>query len=172
MKTAIACDHAGLDLKEKIVALLREKNLEIIDFGVENHDSVDYPDYGIKVAEAVSTGSVDKGVLICGTGIGMSIVANKFPQVRAALCHNVYTARMSRLHNDANVLVLAGRGVLEEEMALVMVDAWLKTPFEGGRHQRRLDKIRELEKGLVKRQQEKAGEKKSPDPVKSQGAGK
>ncbi|MBI4715453.1 MAG: ribose 5-phosphate isomerase B [Nitrospirae bacterium] len=147
MKIAIASDHAGLDLKEEIVAFCRGKGLEVLDFGVENHDSVDYPDYGIKVAEAVSGGKVDRGILVCGTGIGMSIVANKFPNVRAALCHNVFTSRMSRLHNDANVLVLAGR-VQEPEVAQVMVEAWLKTPFEGGRHQRRLDKIRELETAL------------------------
>ncbi|MBI5198120.1 MAG: ribose 5-phosphate isomerase B [Nitrospirae bacterium] len=147
MKIAIASDHAGLDLKTRIVDLLRKEGAEIVDFGVDNHDSVDYPDYGTRVAEAVSSGLSERGILICGTGIGMSIVANKFPRVRAALCHNVYTARMSRMHNDANVLVLAGR-VLEEELALVMVDTWLKAVFEGGRHERRLDKITELEKGL------------------------
>jgi ribose 5-phosphate isomerase B len=147
MKIAIASDHAGVDLKQKIASSLSVKGVEVLDLGVNNHDSVDYPDYGMKVAEAVSRGDVEKGILICGTGIGMSIVANKFPHVRAALCHNIFTARMSRLHNDANVLVLAGR-ILEEEVAQVMTDIWIQTPFEGGRHQRRLDKIEELEKGL------------------------
>ena len=147
MKIAIASDHAGRELKEEIVSFLKEKGIEVIDYGVDNPESVDYPDYGIKVAGAVSKGVAEMGILSCGTGIGMSIVANKFPNVRAALCSDMFTARMSRLHNDANVLVLGGR-MLEKDIALLMVEAWLKTGFEGGRHQRRLDKIRELEKGL------------------------
>lgn len=147
MKIAIASDHGGRELKENIIVLLREKGLEIIDYGVDNPESVDYPDYGIKVANAVSKGIAERGILSCGTGIGMSIVANKFPDVRAALCYDMFTARMSRLHNDANILVLGGR-VLDKEIALMMVDVWLRTGFEGGRHQRRLDKISEIEKGL------------------------
>lgn len=147
MKIAIASDHAGRELKDEIVAFLKEKGIDLIDYGVDNPESVDYPDYGIKVARAVSKGMADRGILSCGTGIGMSIVANKFPNVRAALCADMYTARMSRLHNDANILVLGGR-TLEREVALLMVEAWLKTGFEGGRHQRRLDKIRDLEMGL------------------------
>ncbi|MBI5756351.1 MAG: ribose 5-phosphate isomerase B [Nitrospirae bacterium] len=147
MKIAIASDHAGCELKEGIAAFLKEKGIDVTDYGVDNPESVDYPDYGIKVADAVSKGRVERGILSCGTGIGMSIVANKFPNVRAALCYDMYTARMSRLHNDANILVLGGR-LLEKEVALLMVDAWLKTGFEGGRHQRRLDKISKLEKGL------------------------
>ena len=147
MKIAIASDHGGCELKEKIVELLKEKGLEVIDYGVDNPESVDYPDYGIKVANAVSKGIAERGILSCGTGIGMSIVANKFPDVRAALCYDMFTARMSRLHNDANILVLGGR-VLDKEVALMMVDIWLRTGFEGGRHQRRLDKISEIEKGL------------------------
>lgn len=147
MKIAIASDHGGRELKEKIIVLLREEGLEVIDYGVDNPESVDYPDYGIKVANAVSKGIAERGILSCGTGIGMSIVANKFPHVRAALCYDMFTARMSRLHNDANILVLGGR-VLDKEVALMMVDVWLRTGFEGGRHQRRLDKISELEKGL------------------------
>ena len=147
MKIAIASDHGGCGLKEKIVELLKEKGLETTDYGVDNPESVDYPDYGIKVANAVSKGVADRGILSCGTGIGMSIVANKFPNVRAALCYDMYTARMSRLHNDANILVLGGR-VLDKEIALLMVDAWLRTDFEGGRHQRRLDKINEIERKL------------------------
>src|SRR3989337_500527 len=147
MKVAIASDHAGLGMKEEIVGFLKEKGMDVLDYGVDNPESVDYPDYGIKVARAVSRGEVERGILSCGTGIGMSIVANKFPDVRAALCTDLETARMSRMHNDANVLVLGGR-TIEKEVALLMVEAWLKTGFEGGRHQRRLDKIRELEKGL------------------------
>ena len=147
MKIAIASDHGGRELKEKIIVLLKEEGLEVVDYGVDNPESVDYPDYGIKVANAVSKGIAERGILSCGTGIGMSIVANKFPDVRAALCYDMFTARMSRLHNDANILVLGGR-VLDKEVALMMVDVWLRTGFEGGRHQRRLDKISEIEKGL------------------------
>ena len=147
MKIAIASDHAGCELKESIAAFLKEKGIDVTDYGVDNPESVDYPDYGIKVADSVSKGRAEMGILSCGTGIGMSIVANKFPNVRAALCYDMYTARMSRLHNDANILVLGGR-LLEKEVALLMVDTWLKTGFEGGRHQRRLDKISKLEKGL------------------------
>lgn len=147
MKIAIASDHAGRELKEEIVSFLKEKGMEVIDYGVDNPESVDYPDYGIRVAGAVSKGTAGMGILSCGTGIGMSIVANKFPNVRAALCSDLFTAKMSRLHNDANVLVLGGR-MLQKDTALLMVEEWLKTGFEGGRHQRRLDKIRELEKGL------------------------
>ena len=147
MKIAIASDHAGRELKKEIVTFLKEKAMDVIDYGVDNPESVDYPDYGIKVAGAVSKGIVDMGILSCGTGIGMSIVANKFPNVRAALCTDIFTARMSRMHNDANVLVLGGR-VIDKVIALSMVDAWLKTGFEGGRHQQRLDKIRNLEKEL------------------------
>ena len=147
MKIAIASDHAGCELKESIAAFLKEKGIDVTDYGVDNPEAVDYPDYGIKVADSVSKGRAEMGILSCGTGIGMSIVANKFPNVRAALCYDMYTARMSRLHNDANILVLGGR-LLEKEVALLMVDTWLKTGFEGGRHQRRLDKISNLEKGL------------------------
>ncbi len=153
MKIAIASDHGGLEIKESIAAFLREKGIEIEDYGVDNPESVDYPDYGIKVAIAVSEGKAERGILACGTGIGMSIVANKFPHIRAALCHDVFTAKMSRLHNDANVLVLGGR-TLTKEAALSMVDTWLTTDFEGGRHQKRLDKISALEQGLFNNKNE------------------
>ena len=144
MKIAIASDHAGVDLKSNIIQLLRQLQHELIDFGVHDRDSVDYPDYGIPVAEAVSEGKADRGVLICGTGIGMSIVANKFPQVRAALCYDVFTAKISRLHNDANILALGGR-VLDNHKAQEIVKLWLTTGFDGGRHERRLKKIKEIE---------------------------
>jgi ribose 5-phosphate isomerase B len=146
-KIAIASDHAGLDLKDKIVKFLQESGQSISDLGTHNRDSVDYPDYGIPVAQAVSEGKIDRGILICGTGIGMSIVANKFPGVRAALCYDPFTAKVSRLHNDANVLVL-GERVLEEKTALEIVRLWLATGFDGGRHARRLAKIEEIEKNM------------------------
>ncbi|MDC4203040.1 MAG: ribose 5-phosphate isomerase B [Candidatus Manganitrophus sp.] len=145
MKLAIASDHAGFGLKNRILRYLSEKKVDAVDFGADGRDSVDYPDYAIQVAESVSKGRLDRGILICGTGIGMSITANKFPGVRAALCHNAVTAEASRRHNDANVLVL-GERVLDEETAVQIVRIWLETDFEAGRHQRRLDKIRAIEK--------------------------
>ena len=148
MKLAIGADHGGVELKQEIVKFLQSvKNIEVSDYGTTTRDSVDYPDYGRTVSEAVSQGTVDRGILICGTGIGMSIVANRFPRVRAALCHDNFTARMSRLHNDANVLVM-GERVIGRGVALDIVKAWLETEFEGSRHQRRLDKIREIEASI------------------------
>jgi ribose 5-phosphate isomerase B len=144
MEISIGCDHAGFDLKEKVKRLLEETSHEVSDEGAFSEESVDYPDFAARVARAVSEGTVEKGILICGTGIGMSIVANKFEGVRAALCHNLKTAQMSRLHNDSNVLALGSR-VLEPEVALNIVREWLQTDFDGGRHQRRLDKIKGLE---------------------------
>jgi ribose 5-phosphate isomerase B len=141
MKLAIASDHGGWDLKEDIARYLKTAgNIDVSDFGPSTGDSVDYPDYGRKVAEAVSNGQVDRGILICGTGIGMSIVANRYPKVRAALCQDLFTAKMSRLHNDANILVMGGR-VVGAGLALEIVKTWIETPFEGGRHLRRLEKI-------------------------------
>ena len=148
MKLAIGADHGGYILKKEIVDFLSKiGNIEVTDYGTSGPESVDYPDYGRKVSEAVSNGAVDRGILICGTGIGMSIVANRFPHVRAALCHDNFTARMSRLHNDANVLVM-GERVTGRGVALDIVKAWLETEFEGSRHQRRLDKIRDIEKSI------------------------
>ncbi len=144
MKIAIGCDHAGVALKNKITPVLDELNIEWEDFGTKDEESVDYPDFGERVANAVLEGRVDRGVLICGTGIGMSIVANKFPGIRAALCQEDYSAKMSRLHNDTNMLVLPGR-VIETDMAINIVKTWFATDFEGGRHQRRLDKITAIE---------------------------
>ena len=146
MKLYIASDHAGFGLKSRILRYLAEKHIESIDMGTNNGDSVDYPDYAIQVAEKISKDPGDRGILICGTGIGMSIVANKFPGVRAALCHDAATAEVSRRHNDANILVLGGR-VLDEEKAVGIIQVWLETTFDGGRHQRRIDKIKEIEKG-------------------------
>ncbi len=148
MKLAIGCDHGGFELKEEVVKFLKTvPAVEIQDFGVSGKESVDYPDYGRKVSEAVATGSVDRGILICGTGIGMSIVANRYPGVRAALCHDHFTAQMSREHNDANILVM-GERVLGKGVALEIVKTWLETPFGGGRHQLRLNKIRDIEASI------------------------
>jgi len=147
---AIASDHAGYKLKEKIKDFLKERGVEFYDFGPNNENSVDYPDFGEKVARAVSEGKMERGILICGSGLGMTIVANKFKGVRATLCHDEYTAKMSRAHNDSNLLTLGAR-VLEEEMALKIVEVWLTTPFEGGRHLRRLNKIKQIEnKNFIK----------------------
>lgn len=145
MKLAIASDHGGFSLKQEIIHYLREKKIEVMDLGNHGQDSVDYPDYAIQVAEMVSKGDADAGILVCGTGIGMCIVANKFRNVRAALVSDEFTARMSREHNNANVLCLGGR-VQKPETARELVKIWLETKFEGGRHQRRLEKISEIEK--------------------------
>lgn len=144
MKIAIGSDHAGFDLKTDIIALLKEMGFECIDFGTNGPQSVDYPDFGEKVSIAVSKGEIDRGILICGTGIGMSIVANKFPNIRASLCNDLFTAKMSRLHNDANILVIGGR-IVGKDLAREIVRVWLTTEFEGGRHLMRLEKIKRIE---------------------------
>ncbi|MBI3753176.1 MAG: ribose 5-phosphate isomerase B [Deltaproteobacteria bacterium] len=144
---AIASDHAGRELKEDIKTFLKDRGFDVLDMGTNGNESVDYPDYGIPVAEKVSGGELEKGVLICGTGIGMSIVANKFPNVRAALVNDVYSARMAKEHNDANILVIGGR-IAGKGLAREMIREWLEAKFEGGRHQKRLDKIKEIEKGM------------------------
>lgn len=135
---AIGCDHAAFELKEKLKAYLDRRGLPVEDVGAYSAESVDYPDYGRKVAEMVAGGEFSRGILLCGTGLGMSMVANRFPGVRAALCHDLFSAVMCRKHNDANILVLGGR-VTGETLAEEIVKAWLETPFEGGRHQQRLD---------------------------------
>jgi ribose 5-phosphate isomerase B len=148
MKLAIGCDHGGFDLKEEVLKYLKTvPDVRIEDLGVAGRDSVDYPDYGRKVAEAVSRGAADRGILICGTGIGMSIVANRYPGVRAALCHDHFTAQMSREHNDANILVM-GERVIGRGVALEVVKTWLETQFGGGRHLLRLNKIEDIEKSI------------------------
>ncbi len=144
MKIAIGCDHAGVALRDEILPALKALSIEWEDFGTKDEESVDYPDFGEKVSKAVSRGIVDRGILICGTGIGMSIVANKFPGIRAALCSEAYSAKMSRLHNDANILVLPGR-IIDNITAREIVKVWFTTPFESGRHQKRLDKIKAIE---------------------------
>ena len=145
MKLGIACDHGGFGLKEDLIPFLKEMGIDPIDYGSFNEASVDYPDQGIQVAERVSRKELDRGILICGTGIGMSIVANKFPAVRAALVNDLYSVRCSREHNDSNLLVLGGR-VIGSGLAREIVKVWIETPFAGGRHERRLEKIAALEK--------------------------
>jgi ribose 5-phosphate isomerase B len=141
----IASDHAGRELKEDLKELLLELGREFFDMGPDDDKSVDYPDYGIPLAQKVSEGDFEVGILICGTGVGMSILANKFKGVRAALVNDVFTAKMSKEHNNANILVIGGR-VTGKGLAREIVKAWLTSEFEGGRHQRRLDKIDEIEK--------------------------
>lgn len=137
----IGCDHAAFAQKERIKNYLIDKaGLQVEDVGTFDESSVDYPDFGIKVAEAVSRGRFDRGILICGTGIGMSMVANRFPHVRAALCNDLFSAKMSKMHNNANILVMGGR-VIGDILAREIVDTWLETAFEGGRHQARLEKF-------------------------------
>ncbi len=143
MKIALAADHGGFELKEHIKNYLSDK-YELIDLGTNSNDSVNYPDYGIKAGEAVINKEVDCAIIFCGTGIGISIAANKVAGIRAALCHNVEYAKLSRQHNNANILSLGGRFTSTEE-AEKIVDAWINTPFEGGRHQNRLNIINEYE---------------------------
>ena len=145
----IGSDHGGLNLKTALKSYLNRRGIEIKDAGTDNADSVDYPHFGLKVAETVASGAADLGILVCGTGIGMSIAANKVPGIRAALVTDVFMARMAREHNNANILVLGGR-VLDEQKACDLVGAWLDAAFEGGRHQGRLDLVTEIEKKYSK----------------------
>ncbi len=144
MRVALGCDHAGFALKALIRACLEESGHEVLDQGTFCEESCDYPDFAERVARLVSCGEAERGIAICGTGIGMAMAANKLPGVRAAACNDIYTARFSRLHNDANLLTLGARvvgpGVAEE-----IVRTWMGTPFEGGRHARRLERLAEIE---------------------------
>ncbi len=144
MKIAIGSDHAAVDLKDKVRILLESKDIKVIDFGTNSKDSVDYPDYGLKVAQAVAAGRVDKGVAICWTGAGMVITTNKVNGIRAALCLNKDMAFYARSHNDINVLVLSQKYVKDEDINDI-IDSWLTTEFEGGRHIQRLAKIKAAE---------------------------
>ena len=145
MTIAVGADHAGWSLKESLKAWLLEQGHDVIDFGTHSPDSVDYPDYAAQVGESVAVGKVDRGVLVCGTGLGMAIAANKIPGVRAVACNDLLAARMSREHNDANVLAVGGR-LLGREAALEILACWLETRFAGGRHVQRVDKIAALER--------------------------
>lgn len=144
MKIAVGSDHGGFLLKDEIMKLLKEKNIDYTDFGCFTTESVDYPDIGQAVGEAVAKGEYDRGIICCGTGIGISISANKVPGVRAALCGDCFSAKASREHNDANVLAL-GERVLGVELAKMIVDIWLNSEFLGGRHGRRVEKIAKIE---------------------------
>lgn len=149
MRVSIGSDHRGFHLKEQIIDYLRRHGHDVQDEGVRTTESADYPDFGRLVAKKVSDGAVERGVLICGTGIGMAITANKFPNVRAATCGDEVTAEISRRHNDLNVLCLSA-DMLSPRTVERIIDAWMTTPFEGGRHKRRVDKIHELEKEIDK----------------------
>ena len=145
----IGSDHGGLSLKTALKNYLTRRGIQVADAGTDNDVSVDYPMFGLRVAETIANGSVERGILVCGTGIGMSITANKIPGIRAALVTDVFMARMAKEHNNANILVLGGR-VLDEQKACDLVGAWLDASFEGGRHQGRLDLISEIEKKYCK----------------------
>ncbi len=144
MRVSIGADHRGVSLKEKLILWLRSEGYEVTDEGAATTDSVDYPDYAVKVAEKVSHGEADRGVLVCATGVGMCITANKVHGVRATTCADEDFARLSRQHNDVNVVCLSGDR-LDEEAAKRLLDVWLETEFEGGRHARRVEKIADLE---------------------------
>jgi len=147
-KVAIGSDHRGFQLKQTLKEALDRMGMTVEDVGTFSEDSADYPEFAAKVARKVVSRECTRGILVCGSGIGMSITANKFSGVRAALCHDLNTARMSRLHNDANVLVLGES--TGPELAQQMLKLWCETPFEGGRHQRRIDLIRTIEQGNFK----------------------
>lgn len=142
---AIGCDHGGLELKDFIVEYLKNEGYDVKDFGIYENKSVDYPDIAKKVCESILAGECGNGILICGTGIGMSIAANKFHGIRAAVCGDIYSAKMTKIHNNANVITMGAR-VIGQETAREIVNAWLTNEYEGGRHQNRLDKIAEIEK--------------------------
>ena len=144
MKIGIGNDHSALELKAEIIGFLKEKGHEVIDYGTNSTESCDYPVYGEKVARAVVSGEVEQGILICGTGLGISLAANKVRGIRAAVCSEPYTARMARQHNNCNILAFGAR-VVGTELAKMIVDTWLSTEFEGGRHQRRVDMIMAIE---------------------------
>jgi ribose 5-phosphate isomerase B len=144
MKIGIGSDHGGFELKEYIKEYLEKEGIEYVDYGTNSSDSVDYPDYGLKLSTAVVEGEVDKGIAICGTGIGISIACNKVKGIRCALCGDTYSARMSIEHNNANILALGGR-VIGRDLAIEIVNTWLNAKFEGGRHKLRIDKITDIE---------------------------
>jgi len=148
MKIAMGADHAGYLLKDRIRQYVTDRGHQVIDEGTNTSDSVDYPDYALKVAEDVAAGRAERGILVCGSGIGMAITANKVPGIRAANISNVYEAQVSREHNNLNVLTLGGR-ILDETDAAHIVQIWLDTPFSGGRHSGRVEKIHEIEKAYT-----------------------
>ncbi|SCZ09321.1 ribose 5-phosphate isomerase B [Alkaliphilus peptidifermentans] len=149
MRIAIGSDHGGYELKEIVKKHLQEKGLDVTDFGTNTTDSCDYPRFALAVSEAVAAGDYERGILICGTGIGISIAANKVPGIRCALVSDCFSAKATRQHNDTNLLALGGR-VVGQGLALEIVDIWLNTEFEGGRHSKRVDLISEIEKKYSK----------------------
>ena len=149
MKIAVACDHGGLRLKEVLLKYLTENGYGYKDFGTYTHDSCDYPQFALAAAEAVASGEYDRGILICSTGIGVSITANKVPGIRCAHCHDTYCAKYTRLHNDANMLAF-GEKCIGDGLMLQIVELFLTTEFEGGRHQRRVDQITAVEQKYSK----------------------
>ena len=149
MKIALGSDHGGLSLKKEIIKHLESKNIQITDFGTYTEESCDYPDYALKVAQEIAVKNFELGILICGTGIGISIAANKVPGIRAALCSDTFSAHATREHNNANILALGGR-VVGTGLALDIVDAFINAEFQGDRHQKRIDKITEIEKKYSK----------------------
>ncbi|MFL0498677.1 ribose 5-phosphate isomerase B [Priestia megaterium] len=144
MKVAIASDHGGITIRKEIISLLEEMKVEYVDLGCECDTSVDYPDYALPVAEKVVKGEVDRGILVCGTGIGMSIAANKVKGVRCALVHDTFSAKATREHNDTNILAM-GERIIGPGLAQEIAKVWLNTPFEGGRHEKRINKITSYE---------------------------
>ena len=146
MKIAIACDPAGMPLKGPIEEWLTEKGIPFVDFGMNEGDPRDYPVFAVRAARAVLAGECDRGIILCGTGVGISMAANKMKGIRCVCCSDCYSAKMSRAHNDANMLAMGGR-VIAPELAKLIVEIWLETPFEGGRHQRRIDMFRLIEEG-------------------------
>ncbi len=150
MKIAVACDHGGLQLKNAMIAFVKKLGHEVVDFGTDNTNSCDYPDFAVLAAEAVSKGECERGIVVCSSGIGVSIVANKVPKIRCAHCHDTYCAKYTRLHNDANMIAF-GEKVVGEGLMQEIVSIFLNTPFEGGeRHERRVAKIAEIEKRYYK----------------------
>ena len=144
---AIACDHSALAMKAEVINVLKSRGLEYKDFGTHTEESCHYPIFGYRAAKAVANGECDRGIVICGTGIGISLAANKVKGIRCALCGDAYSAKMTRMHNDANMLALGAR-VTGIEVAKTIVEAWLDTPFEGGRHQTRIDMITAIENDM------------------------
>ncbi|MFA9461908.1 ribose 5-phosphate isomerase B [Thiohalorhabdus methylotrophus] len=144
MRIVMASDHGGLELRQMVLEHVRERGYEVVDLGTHEAASVDYPDYAVMAAEKLRNGEADRAVLVCGTGLGISMAANRHKGIRAAVCHNEFEARMSRQHNDANVLVLGGR-VIGPGLAASIFDAWMSAEFEGGRHQNRVDKIESID---------------------------
>ncbi|MGB9731928.1 MULTISPECIES: ribose 5-phosphate isomerase B [Calditerrivibrio] len=156
MRISLAADHGGFELKNSIFSYLKSKHYDVIDLGTFSSESVDYPDFALKAVESILMKEADRSIIMCGSGIGISITANRFPGIRAALCWDPYTAKLSRLHNDANILAMGGR-LIGVELAKEIVDTWLSTDFEGGRHERRIAKIDEYAKNFWKKYTE--GEK-------------